>query len=488
MDKNSTLQIVELYSKFKTNPYSILDKIFTVNCHVINSRVSKIGFIECVDGSTIKHLQAVCDPNSQVNGFFDKLFEHLHIGVALELTGKIVKSPKAAQPFEMQVQEYKCFGGVREPATYLFSAKNDITLEVLRQNPHLRYKSKIFMAVEIIKKEVFASIHEFFRQNGFGEVRPTALTTNSCEGGAQEFTVTSLLKNKVSEIPILEDKDSIDYTKDFFKKQIYLTVSSQLHLEAVTCATGNSYCMTTAFRAEPSTGLMHLAEFCMPEWEMRFGSLEDNMSVAERLIKHCIKNVLEKCFPELEFLQTKFDETLISRLYKYASEPFYVITHEKCVKMMLQHVQEGKANFEVLPKYDDDLTREHEKYITKVLGDNQWVFVCAYPKRVKSFYMNVINKGDEIERVDNYDLLADNLGEVVGGSQRIWQYDELVERMNECEINREPLEWYLDLRKYGSVPHGGAGLGLSRLLLMLTGMQNIRDMEEFPRSYGSCLF
>lgn len=480
-------KIIDLYTRFRTNPYSILDKVFTINGHVLTSRVSKIGFIELVDGSTVKHVQAVCDPNFQEQDYFKQLFDHIKTGSSVSLTGKIVKSPKQGQPFEMQVLEYQCFGNVVDPGTYPLSAKNEISMEVLRQIPHLRQRTKTFMAIGIIKKEVYASIHEFFRKKSFGEVQATHLTANECESGANPFKVTTLLGDKITYVAVKQDKEAIDYTEDFFKKQVYLTVSSQLHLEATTCAQGNSYCMTTAFRAEPSTGLMHLAEFCMPEYEMRFGSLEDNMAISEGLIKHSIKNVLEKCFSELEFLQQKFDNELITQLYKYCSEPFYVTTHEKCITMMLKDMDDGKVQFEQTPTYDADLAREHERYICKV-HQNQFVFVTHFPKQCKSFYMPVVNKGDKVERVDCFDLLAPDLGEVVGGSQRIWQYNELVERMQEASVKSDGLEWYIDLRKYGSVPHGGAGLGLSRLLMIITGVQNIRDLQEFPRSYGSCLF
>ena len=350
---------------------------------------------------------------------------------------------------------------------------------------------------------------------GIGEVQPTLITSNECESGANPFTVTTL-------------SDTSDFSRDFFGCQTYLTVSSQLHLEATVCGTlSNGYCMTTAFRAEPSSGPLHLAEFLMPEWEIIDCTLKDNMMVAEKSIKYCLKQIMDRCYDELELLQQhrkeesdheykqaleehkgkkksmkkqewvkekqQIDQSyqeltsrtpLIERLKRYIEMPFMVITHEKCVERMLKDAV-GGVEFSVLPTFDGDLTKEHERYITEKMFDCMPVFVIHFPKKIKAFYMPVVNEGDDIEYVDCFDLLFPFVGECTGGSQRVHDYSKLEQRIDELKLDKKSLEWYLDLRKYGSIPHGGAGIGFGRLMIVVTDIFNIKDMQEFPRSYNA---
>lgn len=495
MFKRSYTLIVDLFDQFEKHPEDVIGREFTFKGTVMNSRDSKkMLFIELVDGSTIKHLQAICDYSKFPDNHFERLIKHAYIHSTVKLVGKIVKSPAKGQPIELQVLCYELYGDIANPESYqLASKKDDITFEVLRSVPHLRPKTKTFMAIQLIKKCVYNAMHAYFNSIGFGEVQPTLITGSECEGGAQMFSVTRLLKNDIIDIPTIDNTTKVDSKQDFFNKETFLTESSQLNLEATACATGDSYCMTTACRAEPSTGPLHLAEFCMPEYEMRFCELSDNMAVAEGVIKYCIQKVLDKHKFELDYIQSKYSPGLFDKLTKYAKIPFVVSSHQECITLMLQHMADGKVKFEVTPAYDEDLTKEHERYITENLFNGNFVFCCSFPKAIKPFYMPVIDKGAKVEHVDNYDLLCPFVGEVVGGSQRIWKYDELIERMQECGIKREPLEWYVDLRKYGSCAHGGAGIGMGRLILVLLGFEpgkstfNIRDTQEFPRSYGTCL-
>lgn len=503
--KQSYTDIKELYS----HSDEWIGKITTVCGWIQFYRSSggkgkNIGFVKMKDGSCLSHLQVIFSqkdlPQYEQNKF-DELYAKAKTGVSLKVVGLIVKSPKQGQPIEMQAHTVKIFGDVREPETYPIS-KNELSLEFLRTVPHLRGRTDTFSSIMRIKSVMKLAAAEYFDQFGFCEVQVPCVTDNECESGADPFLLTTILGNgTIDSIPLKEDNQSIDFSKDFFKKRCYLTVSGQLHLESLVLGSLNkAYCWTTAFRGEPSMTQLHMGEFWMLELEFCFGDLLDNMKVNEGCIKHCLKRVLEKCLPELEFLQEKTKTKLIEKLEKYAITPFAITTHSDCVEQMLADIESGKVKinpnkkpedgffvFKELPKYDDDLTKDHEKYITNVLHDGIPTFVCYYPSTVKAFYMPKINEGEKIERVDNFDLLME-FGEVVGGSQRETDYDKLLSGMKEKGIKPETLEFYSDLRKYGTVPHGGSGIGFDRLLLVITGLSNIRDMVPFPRAYQECLY
>ena len=294
---------------------------------------------------------------------------------------------------------------------------------------------------------------------------------------------------KLDSLPIKDDKETVDFSKDFFRKRCYLTVSGQLHLESMALALSKVWTMTTAFRAEPSLTQMHMGEFWMIELEFCFGTLKDNIKVNEGCIKHCLKYVLEKCRPELEFFEAKFKPGLIEKLQRYVTTPFIVTTHSECVKRMLADIESGKVKidsekkpgddihiFKEVPKYDDDFTKDHEKYITDVIYDGLPTFVCNYPFSCKAFYMPKINEGAEIEFVENFDMLMPGFGEVIGGSQRETDYNKLIAMMKEKGINPKTIEFYSDLRKYGTVPHGGSGIGFDRLMLVITGLELILEI------------
>jgi asparaginyl-tRNA synthetase len=473
-----------------------IGKIVTVcgwikTCRIMGKKAKRIGFVELSDGSQQVRLQIIFDSKlltDEKKEYFNELYDHATTGMSLKVIGLVVKSPAPEQPIELQAHEYYILGDIGDHDKYPV-AKTELGLEYLRTIPHLRIKTDTFACIARIKSTMKMAFAEYFDKLGFFEVQVPLITDNECESGANPFTVTTLLGNaKLNEISLKEDKNTIDFQKDFFKKRCYLTVSGQLHLECYALALSKVWTMTTAFRAEASSTRMHLGEFWMLEQEFCFGTLQDNININEGAIKHCIRTVLSKCNQDLIFLQEKFDKGLIKKLEKYAMVPFIVTTHEECIKKMLEDEQSGKVRFETTPKYDDDLSKEHERYITDVMYNGTSVFVCNYPYSCKAFYMPKINKGDAIERVENFDMLMPELGEVVGGSQRETNYDRLNERMKEKGINPESLEFYSDLRKYGTVPHGGSGIGVDRLLMLMTGLNNIRDMIPFPRAYQECLY
>jgi len=477
-------------------PTDYVGKIVTICGWIKTFRAGKknsLGFCKLNDGTCVEQLQILFDKSLLAENhktYFDQIFEKATTGVSLKVIGPIVPSPKAEQPVELQAHSYEILGDVKDPETYPI-AKTELGLDFLRTVPHLRVRTDTFASVNRIKSVMKLAFAEYFDQLGFHEVQVPLITDNECESGANPFTVTTVLGDgKVSGLPVkADDKNAIDFHADFFRKRTYLTVSGQLHLETLALALQKVWTMTTAFRAEPSTTRVHAAEFWMLELEFCFCTLEDNMKVNEGAIKYCIKKVLEKCRSELVFLQNKFDPTLIQRLEKYASVPFIVTTHEKCIKQMLQDEADGKVKFEKSPKFDDDIGKEHEKYITDVMFGGMPVFVCFFPFECKAFYMPIVNENEPIKRVSGFDLLMPNgAGEVVGGSQRETDYNKLIEKMEIKGINPKSLEFYSDLRKYGTVPHGGSGIGFDRLVMLMTSLDNIRDTSPFARTYEMCYF
>lgn len=479
------------------NPNDWVGKMVTVCGWVKTFRKGKkIGFCKLNDGSCVDQLQILFDITLLTENhktYFDPVFEKATTGSSLKVIGLIVKSPKGEQPIELQVHHYEILGEIANPETYPI-AKTELGMDYLRTIPHLRVRTDTFASIFRIKSAMRMAFAEYFDSIGFCEVQVPLITDNECESGANPFTVTTLMGDgKIATQPVKDsDKSSIDFHKDFFKKRTYLTVSGQLHLEAIVLGgLQKAYCMTVAFRAEPSGGRHHLAEFWMLELEFCFGTLENNMDVNEGVVKHCMKKVLEKCRSDLEFLQGKFDPKLIQKLEKYVSTPFIRTTHKECVRKMLEDQANGKIKFETVPKYDDDLSKEHEKYIADVIHGGMPVFICYYPSAIKSFYMPKIKKNaDGIDRADNFDMvMPDGIGETIGGSQRETSYDTLVERMIENGIKPESLAFYSDLRKYGTVPHGGSGIGIDRLVMAICGgISNIRDTVPFPRAYELCQY
>lgn len=527
--------IKQIWTQFKTGTLKLDDsqaKVLRGSCITVRKGKTML-FLELCDGSTIETLQCICDAEADLSKW-TPLFEHCHRGATVELTGVVQKSPASGQPIEFVVSEFKCLGIIKDPETYFLGQQGFLHRDALRLIPHQRHHSILFTAIQILKQTCYESLHNSMNSLGIGEIQPTLITGNECEEGAHPFTVTTLLDSQDPK-KVFTEKGIPDWSSDFFGKRACLTVSSQLHLEATVLGTKrDAYCMTTAFRAEPSKSPMHLAEFLMPEWELIGGGLQRNMAVAQFILQKMFTKVLDECMPELEWLEeyrAKDDKawyefelnvvknkqksiskqefialkdavkveysrkkslpSIIDRLTKYRDLPFAVTTHADCVRMMLEDVAKGKIKFDVQPDYAGDLTRQHEYYITEVLFGGRPTFVRFFPKKIKAFYMPVIKEDipiDGVEHVEGFDLLFPFVGEVVGGSQRIDSEDELIKRMTELGMKLDELQWYIDLRRRGSFPHGGAGLGFGRAMIVITGIHNIKDMQEFPRACGLACF
>ncbi|ARF09713.1 asparaginyl-tRNA synthetase [Indivirus ILV1] len=485
-----------------TSPDKFIDTTVTVCGWIKTIRISggkdkRLGFVKLSDGSCQQQLQIIFDGKA---GISQEIFEFGGTGVSLCITGLIVKSPAKGQYIEMQANGYKIYGTIQDPDTYPIS-KTKLTLEHLRTIPHLRNRTDTFQSIMRIKSCMRLGFAEYFENIGFTEVQVPLITDNECESGANAISVTTMLGKEINTVSLKEDRKTIDYTQDFFKKHCYLTVSGQLHLETIVLGgLSKAWCMTTAFRGEPSQSRLHAAEFWMLELEFCFNTLYDNIKVNEGAIKYVLNKILTRCKPELEFLESTYSQGLIKTLEKYANVPFIVTTHEDCVKRMLDDIEAGKIKIDPdksddsvyiwkeKPSYDGDLSKDHERYISEVIYDHIPTFVRYYPKSIKSFYMPVVDNSAKILRVDNFDCIFPFHGEIIGGSQRIDDYNTLISRMEENGIKPESLEFYSDLRKYGTVPHGGSGIGIDRLLLVICGLNNIRDMIPFPRACELCYF
>jgi asparaginyl-tRNA synthetase len=493
----STVTTAQLCS----TPEQFYDQVHTVSGLVKSCRKSpKFAFIVLTDGKSPYHLQVIVDRKANEELFLS-LEGKCDTGSSVTVRGLLVKPPTGKEIVEMQAHQVIQHGGIGDPSLYPI-AKTKLGIDHLRTIPHLRQRSDTYACITRIQSTMMYAIEEYFNMKGFIKVQPTEITDNECESGANPFTVSTMMTSgKMEDVkPRQDDPTKVDFSNDFFKKQCYLTVSSQLHLEAACMSMcSDVWCPTIAFRGEPSTGPRHLASFEMIEKEEWCSTLNDNMTGTEELIKHCYKRILEKNRLDLEFIEKTYSEKkdVIATLEKYVNNAFIISTHEECVRKMLKDVENGTVKFEELPTYDGDLAKEHERYITEVLYSGLPVFVRYFPKKVKAFYMPVIDEGADIEHVDGYDLIFPVVGEVVGGSQRETDYDKLKLRMIENDISTDKLSFYLDLRKYGTAPHGGMGLGQGRLMLTClygSGTEdgklpfNIKDTIPFPRSYQQCMF
>ena len=472
------MQITKIFGDYP----SLLDKEISVSGWVKTCRDQKqMIFIHLSDGTTQKTLQIVASPDNVTN--ITELAA-ITTGTSLSVSGILVKSPAKGQLFELSARQIIIYQIC--PGNYPLQ-KVGLPLDFMRSFPHLRHRSNIMRAMFLCKSVIVKSIHDFFTSGNYCYVDLPILTTNACEGGCQPLQVTSLLDSgKISDIPaITTDTNQIDFTKDFFDNPVYLTVSNQLHLECFAHGMGYVYTITPATRGEPSQSTKHLAHFSMLEVEFCFGELSDNISIAEKCIKYCATEILNKCKNELEVLNKASGGKLIEKIIKIISEPFIRIEHRDAITILRE--SHKTIPFIEEPQYAGDLSGEHERFLVKHF--NHPVVVMRYPKKVKAFYMPIHHcikeENASIQYVDCFDLLMD-IGEVVGGSQRIWNEKELLSRMNELDIDSKHLDWYVDLRRYGSVPHGGFGLGIERLVAALTGMANVKDCISFPLTVHHC--
>ncbi len=445
-----------------------IDKEISIGGWLRGNRDSKsFGFLVVNDGTFFETLQVVYS-DSLPN--FDAITK-LNVGAAVIATGKIVATPDAKQPFEMQAASVEIEG--ESTADYPLQKKRH-TFEYLRTITHLRARTNTFEAVFRVRSVAAYAIHKFFQERDFVYVHTPIITGSDCEGAGEMFQVTTM---DLNDIPRTED-GSVDYSKDFYGKQTNLTVSGQLNVETYAFAFKNVYTFGPTFRAENSNTTRHAAEFWMIEPEICFADLKDDMILAESMLKYVINYVLEHCPEEMEFFNNFVDKGLIERLKHVASSEFGHVTYTDAIKILEKHNDE----FDYKVFWGCDLQTEHERYLTeKEFG--RPVFVTDYPKEIKAFYMKLNDDGKTVAACD---CLVPGIGEIIGGSQREDDFDLLLKRMEECGLKREDYEFYLDLRKYGSVRHAGFGLGFERCIMYLTGMGNIRDVVPFPRTVGNC--
>jgi asparaginyl-tRNA synthetase len=409
---------------------------------------------------------------------------HLTAGCSLVVKGSVILSPAKGQKIEMQGKEFYILGNVEDPSTYPL-AKADLSLESFRSTPHIACHYPTKACIYKIRSQLMTATEMFYGSEGYTKVDMPLITFSECEGGCQPMQATLLLStNNIKDIPTIKEKpDIVDFTKDFFGIKASLTVSAQLELETQ-LPLGDVWTVTRAIRGEPSQTSKHLCEFSMIEIEKAFtADSTEIINIIERYIKYCIDYILVNCQDELKNLENKLKNNIITKLTKYLSSPFIQITHVQAVDMIISN----SSLFSTLPSYFDDLNSEHEKYIVDHFGLP--VIVKNYPKKIKAFYMPVIEETDEeskgVEHVDCFDILVPDVGELVGGSQRIHKLAELEHRIDELGLDKKPLEDYIALRKNGTIPHGGAGIGFERLVKFITGVENVKDCVAYPRFIGS---
>lgn len=435
-----------------------------------NRSSNKFGFIELNDGSFFKSVQAVYEQDRIDN--FDKIAK-APIAAGLMVKGTLTMTPDAKQPFEIKATEIVIEAD--SAADYPLQKKRH-SMEFLREIAHLRPRSNTFSAVFRVRSLVAYAIHKFFQDNNFVYVHTPIITGSDCEGAGEMFRITTL---DMENLPKTED-GHVDYNEDFFGKETSLTVSGQLEAETFAMAFRNVYTFGPTFRAENSNTARHASEFWMIEPEVAFADLENNMELAEAMIKYIINYVLEHAPEEMEFFNQFVDKGLLERLHNIVSSDFARVTYTEAVDMLLKSGKE----FQYPVEWGIDLQTEHERYITEEIFKKP-VFVTDYPKDIKAFYMRMNEDGKTVAAMD---LLVPGIGEIIGGSQREERYENLIDRIREMGLKEEDYSWYLDLRKYGGVKHSGYGLGFERMIMYVTGMSNIRDVLPFPRTPKSAEF
>lgn len=428
-------------------------------------------FVEVNDGSTLSNFQVVI--NADLPGY-EKLIEQLSTGVSLAVTGVIVESPGQNQSLEMHAKEVEVIGTC-DPETYPMQKKRH-TLEFLRSIAHLRPRTNTIGAVMRVRNALAYATHKFFQEKGFMCVHTPIITGSDCEGAGKMFRVTTLDLDKVPR----NKEGSVDSSHDFFSHPTYLTVSGQLNGETYACAFSDIYTFGPTFRAENSNTSRHLAEFWMIEPEMAFADIIDNMDCAEAYLKYVLKYALENCTEDLEFFEKFVSPGLIERLRKVADTPFERLTYTAAVSIL----EKSGKSFEYPVSWGTDLQSEHERFLAEEYFLKP-VILTDYPSKIKSFYMRENEDGKTVAAMD---ILVPKIGEIVGGSQREERLDRLVEKIKLNNLKEEDYWWYLELRKYGSVPHAGYGVGFERLIQFVTGVENIRDVIPFPRYPGNADF
>ena len=427
------------------------------------------GFIELNDGSCFKNTQIVFD-RAKI-GNYDEIAKQ-NVGASFVVTGKVVVTPENRQPFEINADSIAVEG--KSSPDYPLQKKRH-SMEFLREIAHLRPRTNTFSAVFRIRSEAAFAIHDYFHSRGFVYVHTPIITGSDCEGAGAMFQVTTLDLDRLT-----QSKSAVDYKKDFFEKKASLTVSGQLDAETYALAFSNVYTFGPTFRAERSNTVRHAAEFWMIEPEIAFADLEDDMELIEDCLIYCIRYCFENAPEEMDFFDKYIDNTLKERLNHVINTPFRRMEYTDAIEILKKAVEDGHPFENSDIRWGLDLQSEHEKYITEQIVKGP-VFLINYPREIKSYYMR---DNDDGKTVAACDLLVPGVGELVGGSQREERYDVLKKKMEEAGLDLKEYQWYLDLRKYGGCKHAGFGIGFDRLLMYISGMENIRDVEPFPRTYG----
>ena len=444
-----------------------------------------LAFIQVNDGSCFANIQLTFDRNSpsknaNVNNIEETL-KKLNTGASVRATGILIPSPASGQAVEVTIENIECLG-MCNPEEYPLQ-KNRMSMEYLRENAHLRARTNTFGAVFRVRNQMAYAVHTFFQERGFVYINAPEITCSDAEGAGEMFQVTTLSMEKIAELGVkagqngmkIEDAHKIvDYSKDFFGKKANLTVSGQLEAETLATALSRVYTFGPTFRAENSNTPRHLSEFWMIEPEMAFYDLEDDMDIQEDFVKYLLNWALTKCREDLEFFDKRIQPGLIENLTKVANADFKRISYTDAIKELEKHADK----FEFKPYWGCDIATEHERYLTeKIFGCP--VMVYNYPKEIKSFYMKQNDDGKTVKAVD---VLVPGIGELIGGSEREESYEKLLKACEERKMDMSNYDWYLDLRRFGTVPHSGFGLGFERLIRYVTGMENIRDVIPYPRA------
>ncbi|MEE1165537.1 MAG: asparagine--tRNA ligase [Treponema sp.] len=445
-------------------------------------------FIQVNDGSCFANIQLTFDRNApsnnaNVNNIEEEL-KKLNTGASVRAEGVLIESPASGQAVEVTLESLKCLGTCN-PDEYPLQ-KNKMSMEYLRTNAHLRARTNTFGAVYRVRNQMAFAVHSFFQERGFQYINAPEITCSDCEGAGEMFQVTTLSMEKLAEIALekgakgmkVEDAAKlVDYSKDFFGKKASLTVSGQLEAETMATALSRVYTFGPTFRAENSNTPRHLAEFWMIEPEMAFFDLNDDMDIQEDFVKYLLNWALTKCRADLEFFDKRIQPGLIEQLEKVAKADFVRISYTDAIAK-LEEAEKHGAKFEFSPYWGCDIATEHERYLTeKIFGCPVMVF--NYPKEIKSFYMKQNDDGKTVKAVD---VLVPGIGELIGGSEREESYEKLCAEIEKRGMDKSIYDWYLDLRKFGTVPHSGFGLGFERLIRYVTGMENIRDVIPYPRA------
>ncbi len=455
------MDLVSLYKDIK----QYIDKEVILTGWIRNHRKQKeFGFIDFYDGTCFKSIQVVYDNKLSNFDFISKL----RVGSAIKVIGILSKSLGSGQDYEVLASDIILLGDC--PEDYPIQPKRH-TREFLREVAYLRPRTNLFQAVFRVRSVAAFAIHSYFQSNGYVYFHAPIITASDCEGAGEMFQVTTLDLNRVNGKP--------DYTKDFFGKPANLTVSGQLQAETFALAYKKTYTFGPTFRAENSNTKTHASEFWMIEPEIAFCDLDQDMDIMESMLKYVVKYVLDNCKEEMEFLDKFVEKGLITKLNSLINSKFTRIKHEDVITIL----KEAKVKFEFEPEYGCDIAKEHEKYITEYF--NGPVFITDWPKDIKAFYMKLNEDGKTVAAVD---LEVPGAGELMGGSQREEDYDKLLKRMKELNMPLEGMDWYLNLRRYGGCVHSGFGMGFERLLIYLTGVENIRDVIPYPRTPGNCEF